>query len=296
MDKRTLRRLLLGEFSAKRLLRSLLFVYGFLLCYAFFFADRMIFQPPPASYQKTREILTLTSKDGTQISAIYLPNQNAQYTILYSHGNAEDIGYILPLLREIRDLGFAVFTYDYHGYGTSGGVASELTAYQDVDAAYDYLTLKLGIPPQQIIAYGRSVGGGSAINLAVSKPIAGLIVESSFITAFRVLTRIPILPFDKFQNIDKIQRVRCPVLIMHGKADEIVPFWHGQELFQATQAAKRFLWIDHAGHNDFVEVAGDRYFQALQQFALLLQQTENSTMQKALSRNSPLNKVGAGSS
>ena len=69
---------------------------------------------------------------------------------------------------------------------------------------------------------------------------------------------------------------------MHGKADEIVPFQHGQELFQATQAPKRFLWIDYAGHNDFVEVAGDRYFQALQQFALLLQQAESSAAQKPL--------------
>jgi len=72
------------------------------------------------------------------------------------------------------------------------------------------------------------------VDLASRRPLAGLIVESGFVTAFRVMTRLPLLPFDKFRNIDKIGQVRCPVLVMHGEADEIVPLWHGQRLFQAA--------------------------------------------------------------
>jgi fermentation-respiration switch protein FrsA (DUF1100 family) len=85
-----------------------------------------------------------------------------------------------------------------------------------------------------------------------------------------VLTRIPLLPGDRFRNIDKIGRVRCPVLVMHGSADEIVPLSHGQALWAAAPEPKRFLWAEGAGHNDFWLVADRRAAQALAEFASLV--------------------------
>jgi alpha-beta hydrolase superfamily lysophospholipase len=150
------------------------------------------------------EVIKVGSANGVKISTVHFPNPQAKYTILYSHGNAENLDGILLLLKEIRDSGFAVFAYDYQGYGTSQGKPSEYNTYRDIDAAYNYLTQQLGVPAKQIILYGRSVGGGPAIDLASRQKVGGLVVENSFVSAFRVLTRIPILPFDKFVNIDKI--------------------------------------------------------------------------------------------
>ena len=275
VNKETLRRLLLGEFTFKRLVRSLIFIYIFFGLYVFFVADRMIFLPQPSSYPDTSAILKLRTVDQIQLSAVYLPNPASTYTILYTHGNAEDLGDIQPVLQQLQNTGFSVFAYDYRGYGTSQGKPSERNSYRDIDTAYNYLTQQLGVPAQRIIAFGRSVGGGAAVDLAARKPLGGLILESCFTSAFRVVVPFPILPFDKFRNIDKIKKVNCPVLVMHGKADEVVPFSHGQKLFAAAGEPKRYLWVDEAGHNDFIWVAGDRYSSTLREFAQLVQKTQS---------------------
>src|SRR5262249_58532580 len=111
----------------------------------------------------TDQTLSLTTADGARIPGVYLRNERADHTILYSHGNAEDLGLIARSLGRFRDLGFAVFAYDYRGYGTSQGKASENGTYRDIDAAYDHLTRVLGIPANRIIAYVRSAGGGPAL-------------------------------------------------------------------------------------------------------------------------------------
>lgn len=269
MDKRKLKHLLVGEFTLKRLVRSVLLIIALVYIgigiYGYFFSEKIIFQPPHATYKDTKQILKLKTDDGSQISALYLPNPKATYTILYSHGNAEDLGNV-GRLKKIRDLGFSVFAYDYNGYGTSAGVPSENNAYRDVNAAYDYVTGNLKIPPEHIIAYGRSLGGAMAVDLASRKQLAGLVIESSFVTAFRVLTRIPLFPFDKFQSINKLKQVHCPVFVIHGKSDGVIPFWHGEKLYQQANEPKTPLWIDGAGHNDLLEVAGGKYDVALRKF------------------------------
>lgn len=235
-----------------------------------FLSDWLIFQPPPSSYSDTSDIIKISVPGGERISALYLPNQDARYTILFSHGNGEDIGYARGDLERLRRLGFSVFAYDYQGYGTSEGTPSEEKAYEDIAAAYTYLTTEPHTSPNQIIAHGRSLGGALAINLASRQPLAGLIVESSFVSAYRVMTRYPILPGDKFRSVSKLSRVRCPVFIMHGTNDEIIPLWHGEKLFAAANEPKRSMWIEGAGHNDFLAVAGSRFGRAIQEFRALI--------------------------
>lgn len=234
---------------------------------AVFLSDGVIFQPHSPGYRDGPEILKLTSRDGARISAVYLANPGATYTLLFSHGNAEDLGDGLPFLHDLHDAGFAVLAYDYQGYGTSEGKPSEQHVYEDVDAAYEYLTGTLQVPAEHVIAFGRSLGGAVAVDLAARRPVAGLVVESSFTTAFRVLTRAPLLPFDKFRSIDKIARVRCPVLVMHGTADEVIPFSHGPKLLARANPPKRSWWIQGAGHNDVAMLGGKKYYSALQEFA-----------------------------
>jgi len=280
VDKHELKRLLIGDFTLKRLIRSIfliaILVYLGMFLYSYFYAEKIVFQPQPSSYRDTNQIIKLNSGDGVKISAVYLPNLNAHYTILYSHGNAEDIGQILPTLEDIKGMGFSVFAYDYRGYGTSSGTSSEENAYHDEDAAYDYLVNDLAIPANRIIALGRSLGGAVAVDLAHRRQLGGLIIESSFVTAYRVLTHIPLFPFDKFKSISKIKQIHCPVQVIHGKRDEVIPFWHGERLFQEANEPKLSLWVEGAGHNNLFEVAGNRYGQALRDFVVLIERRNQS--------------------
>ncbi len=244
--------------------------YLALTIFGTFFTDSIIFQPPSPGYRDGASVLKVTSADGAGISAKYFPNANATYTLLFSHGNAEDMGYDTPFLEAIHDAGFSVFAYDYQGYGTSEGKPSEEHLYEDSEAAYHYLTSNLRVPSDRIIAWGRSLGGAAAVDLAARRPVAGLIMESAFTSAFRVLTRYALLPFDRFPNLAKIRYVRCPVLVIHGKRDGIISFYHGQTLFAAANEPKMSYWVERAGHNDVAMVAGSRYFEELQEFANLV--------------------------
>ena len=254
------------ESALLRILLSLVLVYAGVAAWAWFYSDRMIFLPPPPGYRDTPEVLKVPTKDGEYIAAIYLANPDSTYTLLLSHGNGEDLGSVLPLLPGLSKLGFSIFAYDYRGYGLSEGSPSERHVYTDIDGAYDYLTGKLAVAPDTIVAYGRSLGAGASVDLAARRPVGGVILESPFLTAFRVMTTVPLCPFDKFRNVDKIGRMRCPLLILHGEADEIVPFWHGRELFDRASGPKTFVAIPGAHHNDLMWVAGARYDQALRDF------------------------------
>lgn len=275
MSHSLLRKLLIGEFGWTRLMRSLLLIYALFALYVYFWADSMIFLPQPASYQDTTDILKISVNDTEQISALYLPNASAQYTLLYSHGNAEDLGDIRPVLDRFHSWGFSVFAYDYRGYGTSDGQPSERRAYQDIEAAYRYLTEQLQVPPEQVILYGRSLGGGAAIDLATQYPVAGLILESTFTSAFRVVVPFPLLPFDKFSNLKKLQTIDYPVLVMHGQADQTIPIAHSQTLYEAASGPKLSLWVAEAAHNDFTWVAGERHQKALLSFQQLIEAQQN---------------------
>ncbi|NEO27023.1 MAG: alpha/beta hydrolase [Kamptonema sp. SIO4C4] len=266
MTNDQLQKLLIGEFTWQRLIRSLVFIYVFFAGYVFFMADRMIFIPPPVSYSDSEEILKLTTPDQEKIAAVHLRNPDADYTLLYVHGNAEDLGQIQSVLQILYNAGFSVFAYDYRGYGLSEGQPSEANAYEDVNTAYAYLTETLDIPPKQIIVFGRSVGSGSVIDLASREPVGGVIVESAFTSAFRVVVPFPLLPFDKFRNRAKLPQIQVPILLIHGKRDRTVPFHHSQTLYTVANEPKLSLWVENARHNDVIWVAGKQYTEILKTF------------------------------
>lgn len=244
-------------------------LYLGLLVIALFLSDSMIFLPHPSSYKDSPEIVKINTSGGKKISAVYLSNPSAKFTLLVSHGNAEDLGDDRDWLRNLQQAGFSVFAYDYEGYGTSEGKPTEKAAYQDAAAAYDFLAVDLKTPPERIVIFGRSVGTGPATYIAAKRPSAGLILQSPFVSAFRVLTRIPLLPFDKFPNYKYIRHVHCPVLIMHSHKDSVIGFWHGEKLFQLANQPKRSFWAINADHNEMDLALG--YFEAIQSFAATLE-------------------------
>ncbi len=261
MAKIIFRKFLIGDFTLKRLVRSIVFLYCLFFVIAMFFSNFLIFRPPSPTYDTSdKRIVTFFGTDSNIISAIYLPAKSNNFTIFFCHGNGEDIGNRIPIFEMLNDLGFGVFCFDYRGYGLSTGKPSEKNVLKDSETAFSYLTKNLSVPSNEIILHGQSLGGGVVVPLAVNHKVGGLVLESSFVTVFRVLTRISIFPFDEFKNIEKINKVKCPVLIIHGLKDKLIAPWHGKKLFEAANEPKISYWVKEAGHNDLIHVAGSEYF------------------------------------
>mmetsp|Transcript_13192 Transcript_13192/g.18551 ORF Transcript_13192/g.18551 Transcript_13192/m.18551 type:complete len:259 (+) Transcript_13192:77-853(+) len=218
----------------------------------------LVFQPPSMTYMQNSKHFWLETDSQNRIPAFFI-DRSSNITILFSHGNAEDLGMIYDWFHDFsRLLNVNVMAYDYTGYGKSSGEVSEANCYADIEAAYKHLVYYRSVPIEQIVLYGRSLGSGPSIYLAQKlsiegKRLGGMILQSPLCSTFRVAFNFRFtLPGDMFPNIDRMKIVQCPVFIIHGTRDEIVPFWHGQELFFATQTkwrAKPF-WVDGAGHNN----------------------------------------------
>jgi fermentation-respiration switch protein FrsA (DUF1100 family) len=262
-----------------RLLLVGLCVYAAFSVLVLLVGDRLIFLPPAPSYTaESFPLLRVNVGSTDSLAVLHLHNPGARYTILYSHGNAEDLGHTFPLLQGLRDLGFEVLSYDYRGYGQSGsGPATARKAMEDAEAVYQYAIGQAGIRPDRLIVYGSSVGSGPAVELAARHDPAGLILQSPFTSTFRVVTRVRLLPFDRFPNLTRLREVRCPLLIVHGTNDEVVPWSHGKRLYAEATEPKQALWVEGAGHNDLVSVAGSRYAEALERFVDLLEALARAT-------------------
>lgn len=241
------------------------------------FENRLIYYPPrypdgfadPASYGLRVEEVWISTDDGLRLNAWFLPAPASPKVLLVFHGNAENIGYGLGRLRSFAQLGTNVLALDYRGYGKSEGSPDERGVYRDADAAYRYLTDIRRFAPRNIVLYGQSLGGAVAIDLASRHECGGLIVESSFTSGremARRAFRIPLfeyVPQSRFDSSAKIKNVRCPILIVHGTRDEVIPFAMGQRLYEAAPEPKTFLPVEGAGHNDVFLVGGAKYLASL---------------------------------
>jgi len=242
------------KFFIKKLFTILFFSYVALVGIGFAFSDQLIFLPRAPSYNLSQQYITVNSvnaSDKTSTNKIvvkHIENPTSKYTILYSHGNAVDLGGLQHLQNNFYKHGYSIAIYDYSGYGHSDGKANEQQVYNDVQAVYDYLTQQKNIKADHIISYGHSLGSAIATDLASKNSVAALILESPFTTAFRVQTVYPIVPFDKFASIDKIKGIHAPVFISHSKDDNVIPFWHGKELYDAANLPKKFLVFETEGH------------------------------------------------
>ena len=207
--------------------------------------------------------------NGVKIAAIVLGPEHGKKAILRCHGNAEDAANSLFALRYLARRGFTVACVDYPGYGLSDGTPDEEGCYRNVHRLYDWLVENRGFKPEDIIVDGFSIGSGPATELAATKPVGGLVLEAPFLSAPRVVTRIRILPIDPFPNIQMIKNVKCPVLVIHGTDDSVIPHRHGKELFELANDPKHFIPVEGANHNDLVlKMDPERYLKAIEGFAL----------------------------
>lgn len=234
-----------------RLLINILVIYLFFMVVGLLFADTLIFPTPKSSYSENLDgLIKITSRDGITIHALHKPRKDSNFVFLYCHGNAEDLGNIEPIADIFNLAGYSFLTFDYRGYGLNNGRPAESNVYKDALTVYDHMTNELGYKPEQIIAFGRSIGAAVALELTSRRQVAAVVLESGFTSAFRVITKVPIYPFDKYNNLRKIKNLHKPVLIVHGQKDKIVPAWHGRKLYKAANEPKLHHWIKYAGHND----------------------------------------------
>jgi abhydrolase domain-containing protein 17 len=251
------------------IIKTLVIFYIALVALFYVISNSMLFHPPHSIAtlnDPSANTIILNSASGSKLAGLYLPRKDTKYTMLFSHGNAEDLYSTRPLLDAFHTLGYSVFSYDYEGYGASEGSPNETNTYQAINAAYDYLVNTLKIPPNEIVLYGRSLGAAPTIDLAVRVPVGGVILESPFISAYRTVTQIPLLPFDKFQNIRKVSRIKAPVLVLQGTQDDVVPFWQGKKIYSEIRSRKHAFWVEGAHHNDIVQVAKKTYWNTIKQF------------------------------
>ena len=255
-------------------LAAVVAAYCGLLVMAWLVADTMIFPAPPPSYADAPDQPKLPSPDGNKITAVFLPNPGASHVLLFGHGNKQDLGLAEERLRQFRENGWAVFAYDYPGYGTSTGSPSEAGCYAALASAYAFLTTSKGFAPEKIVLYGLSLGAGPAVDLASREPVGGLITEGAFLSAFRVVTHWRLLPWDRFNNFPKMRRVRAPLLSIHATEDHTVPFRHGLILHAAHPGPKEHLWVGGAGHNNILETDPAGYWDAVERFRVRLLSTQ----------------------
>jgi len=263
------RRHLIGTWSWKRLLRSILLVYLMLLVVAVFFAEKLIFFPPEPGYSKSTPGLVMLATPKEKIAAIYLPAAAGKPTLLYSHGNAEDLSAAMDLYDEWHAAGLGILAYDFPGYGLSEGSPTEESCYRSAQAAWDFLTQEKKIPASSIVIGSRSVGGGPAVWLAERVKPRALVLVSPFTSAFAVRIPVPIFPRDRFPNLERIRHIDCPLLIIHGEEDSLIRISHGRKLYEASPARdKRFMPVPGAGHDDLFDIGGEKVSDAILEFAL----------------------------
>lgn len=267
----------------KRMLSSLLFiilsVWVLLSLLLFLFQSSYIFQPyksvttTPAEVNLEYEEVNLEASDGVQLHGWWVPHPAPGHTLLFLHGNAGNISHRLPSLKFFNELGVSIFILDYRGYGKSEGKPGEQGTYRDAEAAWLFLVNEKNIRPEEIIIFGRSLGGAVASWLAAKYQSAAVILESTF-TSMADMGRhyYPYLPIQlinhiKYDTLERVKKIKSPLLIIHSREDEIVPFRFSETLYAAANEPKQFLEIngDHNyGYQESIELYRDGLLKFIQ--------------------------------
>ncbi len=255
-------------------------IYGAMLLLVYLYQDHLLFIPDqpsrrvegtPADVGLLYEPVSLTTSDQVELDGWFLPAAASRGVILFCHGNAGNISHRFDSLLIFNQLGFSTLIFDYRGYGRSQGRPSEAGTYHDAEAAWRYLVEERGVEPDHIILFGRSLGAAVAARLATVHRAGGLILESCFTSVPDMAAHLyPLLPVRllsrlRYNVLDSLAQVSCPLLVVHSRDDEIIPFSHGQRLFAAGRPPRTFLELK-GGHNEGFLVSGPVYVQGLAGF------------------------------
>ncbi|AES77805.1 putative serine aminopeptidase, S33, alpha/Beta hydrolase [Medicago truncatula] len=240
------------------------------------------------STRENVDVLKLCTKRGNNIVALYIKNSSASLTILYSHGNAADLGQMYELFSELSiHLRVNLLCYDYSGYGQSSGKPSEQNTYADIEAAYKCLVEMYGSKEEDIILYGQSVGSGPTTDLAARLPnLRAVILHSPILSGLRVMYPVKrTYWFDIYKNIDKIPMVNCPVLVIHGTADDVVDCSHGKQLWEHCKEKYEPLWVKGGNHCDLELYP--QYIKHLKKFIAAIEKSSRNRIESGPTPDQP---------
>jgi fermentation-respiration switch protein FrsA (DUF1100 family) len=254
--------------------------YLALLLFVFVGQSGMLYLPDLPSRELTAtpqaiglayEDVRLRTEDRVQLHGWFIPAAQPRGTLLFFHGNAGNISHRLDSIRIFHELELSVFIFDYRGYGQSKGSPSEAGTQRDAIAAWRYLTEQRGVPPRQVVLFGRSLGAAVAGWLATQRDPGALIVESAFTSVPDVAAEyywwLPVRWLARFDYAtrDYVGAVRCPVLVVHSPEDEIIAFKHGEAIFAAAKEPKELLRL-RGSHNEGFLLSGATYTGGLDAF------------------------------
>jgi len=235
-----------------------------------FFPERTLVATP-ANWGFEYEDVALDTEDGVRLHGWYIPRPGARRVLLFFHGNAGNISHRGDSIAIFNRLGLNVLIFDYRGYGLSQGKPDEQGLYRDAVAAWRYLTDTRGFTGSDIVIFGRSLGGAVGARLASNVEPDGLILESVFSSAadisralLPVLSRLVVLRY-RFDAVDALKGVHCPVLVLHSPDDEIIPFRLGQKLYRAANEPRTFVELQGDHNGGFLQ-SQPHYEQALGEF------------------------------
>lgn len=221
----------------------------------------------PANIQE----ITVTTEDQVKITSLYLPSAGSEKLLIYFHGNAGNIYHRLSDLQQLQSFGVNVIGISYRGYGKSDGSPSEAGIYLDGDAVYQHAVEQLEFTAENIIILGRSIGSTVAVDLAQGKKLHGIILVTPLSNGKEQATAsglgmISAFAGKSFDNLTKIEKLKSPLLVIHGTDDYVVPFAMGKAIYDRANVKKEFIKIDGAGHNNLQDTYPDEYWQPIYEF------------------------------
>lgn len=249
---------------ARAALRIALLSYVGLAGLLYFFQSHLVYHPPkvvrmtPAKIGLKYEEIRLGTSDGVNLSAWFIPSDANRGVVLYNHGNGDNVGRLLERIEIFHELGLGTLVYDYRGYGQSEGEPTEEGTYLDSRAAWKYLVDDRKVPADRIVIWGQSLGGPIAAHLAKETSPAALVLESTFTSIPELggdlFWFLPVKYLVRFQydTAGSLRELHCPVLVIHSRHDNLIPFHHGQRLFELAKAPKQFLEIDGPHGDGFI--------------------------------------------
>jgi fermentation-respiration switch protein FrsA (DUF1100 family) len=253
--------------------------YGLLVVVVYFMQGRMLYLSEvsgrtltmtPINVGMDYQDVSIETTDGVTLHGWFIEGRSSQ-VLLFFHGNAGNISHRLDSIRQFRDLGLSVLIIDYRGYGQSEGRTTERGIYRDADAAWRYLIDVRGIVASDIVIFGRSLGASAASWLAAQHQPLALIVESSFTSIPDIAQDLyPWLPARWLSRLshatrDYVRDVLCPILVVHSRDDEIIPFHHGEAIFASANDPRTLLAI-RGTHNDAFLQDESAYIRGLRTF------------------------------
>ncbi len=262
-----------------RVMLSILAGYLFVIGVVYLLQGRLIYYPnvpgrelsaTPSDLRMEYEDVTIETSDGVSLHGWYVRGFSDR-VLLFFHGNAGNISHRLESIRQFRSLGLSVLIIDYRGYGQSDGRVNERGLYLDGEAAWRYLVDTRGVAPSNIVVFGRSLGGSVAATIAARHNPVGLIVESSFTSirefAAEIYPWLPVRWMARFNHPTRelVSEANCPILVIHSRNDEIVPFHHGEAIFENAGSQRYFLSL-FGSHNDAFLVDSATYLQGIGTF------------------------------